>query len=769
MLKYRFNDEAPPSPGEDADETAPSLTRKGEGHMARRELSRIMSSLITDAQQLAVDELAAARTTATSYYNGDPFGTEEDGRSQVVVTEVRDQILGIKPSLMRVFYAPESVVEFMPRTEQGVPGAKQATDYVNFVFQQQNNGWRVLNDLLDDGLIRRLGIVKWCWEDGETEAMSEEDLATEELFELLAREDVHPTRVTSNGKDGEDARFDVEFTVEHEGHIGVYSLPPEEFLFDREATSIEDATMVGHARHVARGDLIAMGIPGKTIDAHGGPQSTLEFSADKAQRNENTTSQVGVGSNDAGEANDMHLYVETYTKVDVNGDGKRELRKICTLGPSFYVVEDEPASHRPFGLFAPIPEAHAMIGFGLADLLMDLQYVKSHLVRGVLDSFALSIFPRVAFVEGMVSAEDVLNTEIGAPIRTKDATALQSFSHPFTGQNAMPLMEYFDQIGENRTGRDRGSMGLDADALQSSSPAAVGAALTAAQERTEFLARQFAEQTLKPMFHGIYRLLVEHKGELKTALAKLRGEYVPIDIMSWDADYQCIVNLALGTSLPEQRIERLLTIAAKQEQIFRVSGNDNPLVTVAQYRHTMARILELSGERDVSSYFKPVPADYQPPAPPPDPPSPEQVLAQAQVEIERMKAMKDIAIKEAELQLKTRKQEFDENFQVAKLAQDSTLRRYAIDAQWASTFSQQQEELDAAADESSIRTLLDARRQTHAENTLALQSQQHDTKLADDANQSQLDREHERDMQTQDHMQEQDLASQSAAAQGSSE
>lgn len=760
-LKYKFNDEAPLTPGADATPPASKRKSKGTSKMEREELSRIMRSLITDAQSLAIDELADARTTATSYYNGDLFGTEEDGRSQVVVTEVRDQILGMKPSLMRLFFAPESPVEFMPLTEQGVPGAKQTTDYIHFAFQHQSNGWRVVNDLLDDGLIRRLGIVKWSWEPGDVQVMSDENLTSDELFELVSREDVTPTSITSNGQDGDAARFAVEYSVQMPGRVAAYAIPPEEWIFDRDATSVEDATMVGHAREMTKGDLLALGVSQADLDAYGGTDSALEFSADKVQRNENTSPQVG-HNNDAGEANDKVLYIETYTKVDVDGDNKAELRRICTIGPTFHIVHNEPALLRPFAIFAPIPEAHAMIGFGEADLLMDLQYVKSHIVRGVLDSFALSIFPRMAFIEGAVSAEDILNTEIGAPIRTREPDAVQSFSHPFTGQNAMPLLEYFDQMAESRTGRDKGSSGLDADALQSSTPGAVQAALSATQERTEFLARQFAEQTLKPLFYGMYRLMVEHKDELQTTLVKLRGEYVPIDIASWEADYQCIVNVALGVSLPEQRIERLLAIAGKQEQIFQAGGPENPLVGPAELRHTYGRILELSGERDVSSYFKPIPPNYTPPPAPPTPPSPEHELAMAQVEVERMRVMKEVTIKEAELELKRQAQEFEQNFEIAKLAQESTLKRYAIDAQWAAGFTQKNLELDASAEEAAVRAALDARKQQHAENTLAAQDQQHQERLAAEQSARDQDQAHERDIQTQDQLHEQDMADKAA-------
>jgi hypothetical protein len=758
-VKYRFNDnDTPPIPKPEGKK------RRGNGkRMSEDELQRIMSGLISDAQTLSINELSDARITATEYYKGDPLGNEEEGRSQFVVTEVRDQVLGVKPSLLRIFLAPDPIVEFMPTTEKGVPAAKQATDYCNFVFTHQNPGYRLLNDVLDDGLIRRYGIFKWAWEEGEVIAHCDEDLTLDELFALVAKDEVTPTHISDNGKSGDEYRATVEYTMDKEGYVRLGAVPQEEFFFDREANDIEHATMVGHGRNLSRGELIAIGVSAEDIDAHGGKLTTLSQSADEMERQENSTPNVGENP-DGGEANELHLYCETYTMVDVDGDGRRELRKICTLGPAFYVVYNKPCSDRPFSLFTPIPEAHALIGLGLSDLVMDLQYVKTNTVRGILDSFALSIYPRVAFIEGQASVEDVLNTEIGAPIRTKSENAVQSFSHNFTGQGAMPLVEYFDQIGENRTGRNKGAMSLDADALQSSSPGAVAAALSAAQERTEFIARMFAEQALKPMFMGIYRLLVKHKP--KASLMKLRGEYIQVDIAEWDADFSCYVKVGLGTSLPEQRIALIEKIAAKQEMIMSTEGGDNPLCGVGELRHSYARMLELSGEHDVSSYFKSIPPNYQPPQPPPPPPTPEETTAKAMLEIERMKAVKDIAIKQAELDLKTRTQEFNESFQIAKLAQDSTLKRYQIDSQFDAQHTQLMEQLDAQSDVESIKAIIAGQKLVHAERASARQTAQAEAARQHEAEQNDADRMHEAGMQAAGHEHEQALQDSAPVAQG---
>ena len=165
-------------------------------------------------------------------------------------------------------------------------------------------------------------------------------------------------------------------------------------------------------------------------------------------------------------------------KVDMTGDGLAELRRICCLGDSYEIRKNLPCSHIPFVSFCPDPEPHTFFGTSIADITQDIQKVKSMILRSMLDSLALSVHPRVAVVEGQANIEDVMNTEVGGIIRTRNAGAVQPFSVPFVGQQAFPMLQYMDEIKENRTGMSKASMGLDADALQSTTAAAVNATVT---------------------------------------------------------------------------------------------------------------------------------------------------------------------------------------------------------------------------------------------------------------------------------------------------
>ena len=83
------------------------------------------------------------------------------------------------------------------------------------------------------------------------------------------------------------------------------------------------------------------------------------------------------------------------------------------------------------------------------------------------------------------------------------------------------MMDYLDQIKEDRTGMSKASMGLNPDALQSSTKAAVSATVSASQAQIELLCRVFAENGMKPLFKKILKLLNKHQE--KARMVRLRN------------------------------------------------------------------------------------------------------------------------------------------------------------------------------------------------------------------------------------------------------
>lgn len=683
--------------------------RKGEGKMTDDDLSALLSSFHDDSISYVDQTLSPDRARAHQYFKGQPFGNEEPGRSQVVMTEVADAVSAMMPELMRMFTGPKHAVEFEPTRANVVEQAAQKTDYVRYVFERDNPGFQIVYDTLWDGLVKRTGIMKWGWEDHCTKTYSLrhvtrdqiEALETDEnaTISMEEKEDdqitVHPTaedfsawqegvmaaqqqaqqtgqppQLPPQPQPHEEDAYSLEVVYKvPTGRARVWSVPPEELLVLRQGRDIQQGTLfLAHRMKKTRGELLGMGIDEQDIDEHGGSYSTLDTNAEEIERQPDETAVTESAS--PGDEHFKHDYVENYVIVDFNGDGYSELRMVCTLGPQPWIIpgKNKVISERPFGVFSPYPEPHAIIGRSVADKTMDLQKINSSLVRSGLDSLSASIYPRVAYQDGQVSVADLQNTEIGAGIRTKGrpGDVLQPFTHMFQGDKIFPFLEFMKATKEERTGVVKGAAGMDMDALQSTTPTAAAEAIASNKMQIELIARIYAETVLKPCFRGIANLLSENQPEER--LVRLRGKLVKIDPRAWDNDMDCVVNVALGR-VEEKRLQTLVGIKSDQDALMQAFGPGNPAITVGQCLRTRHEILKLQGIMDTSSYYAEHPVDFNPPPPPPVK-SEAQIIAEGEQATKKIEVLGKLAIAQEEIKLKQQMEQNRHEIEMLKLQAD---------------------------------------------------------------------------------------------------
>ena len=173
-----------------------------------------IQAMISDARDYEGSILAEKRNRAQSFYygllpslnkDGSPYSdtfivkdpnatyeqilgyTQEDAnRSSFVSTDVRDAILLMLPGLIRLFGASEAPVYLVPRSQDEVDQAQQATDYVNYVFWNDNPGFLILYGALKDALTVKTGFVKWwCDENKETVRKRFTHVTAEQLQQVI--------------------------------------------------------------------------------------------------------------------------------------------------------------------------------------------------------------------------------------------------------------------------------------------------------------------------------------------------------------------------------------------------------------------------------------------------------------------------------------------------------------------------------------------------------------------------------------------------------
>ena len=677
----------------------------GDEAMDEQELEGLVASLIESAQDYIDLQEAPDRVKASNYYQGLPFGNEEDGRSQVVSFDVRDTVSLMLPQIMRTFFGSERVVEFVPRQPEDVVGSEQATDFVNqIVLGQDNPAFSICYNAIKDSLVKRVGVIRVDWERREEVEYEEfTGLDDQGLDAILSGADVEGSQVESYpdpsfvppppqpqqfSPDGQPIEQpEIEAPMLHDvvvrqtrvdGSVVLDALPPEEFLIDRRARSVEDSAIVAHRRYLSVSELVQMGYDYDEM---------LDLAGDEDEFGTNTEYLARhpianyADSESSGEANRKVLYIEAYAKVDYDGDGIAEMRRFCCAGTHHALLHHSPVNDLPFIVFNGYPEPHVWKGQSVADLLMDVQKIKSMVLRNMLDSLAKSIHPDTEVVEGQVNKDDVTSNKVGKIIRTRAPGMVRELQKDFSGREAFPMLDYLDQIKEDRTGMSKASMGLNPDDLQSSTKAAVSATVAASQAQIELLCRIYAENGMKPLFKKILRLLHTHQDQAR--MVRLRNQWVPIDPKVWDAGMDVSVNVALGLGTVEERMQMLSGVANKQETILKEQGPENPLVNFKQYHSTLTKMTELSGFKDTQTFWTD-PATYQAPEPPPPQPTPDEIFAQAQADKVRADMENDKSRLDLDREIMIRKDDLDRD----KLETDLDIKVKELENKYKTTVDQ---------------------------------------------------------------------------------
>jgi hypothetical protein len=738
----------------------------------------VVRSLIDDAQSFEEGTLSPDREENLEYFYGEIPAKEGEGTSTAVSTDFRDTVMAILPSLIRIFTSAEHVVNCQPNYEGQEDAAKQCTEYLQYVFWEDNPGFLILHDIMKDALRCKIGVVKWWSETSEevTEQLyqhiDEEQLKmlsfenpTLEVVEQVpldnmggpsagipppegslspppepmpspeglppepGTEDINPLAAMApppgamGGLPPEAGGMPPEMGGIIEGmpppapqmfkevrvrfvksapRIKIESVPLDEFRIDRRAKNVESAILVGHDRITQVGELIAAGYSREELEPHLGATST--YSVDRQFRNE--------GIDEANVQDNLDIrYGCYYIRIDKDGDGIPELREIHTVGDNHDIIHDEMVQYVNYAVWCPDPEPHTLIGDTPAELVKDIQKIKTNMLRGALDSLAQSIWPRVVFNESIVNADDVLNDEIGAAIRTKGdpANTVMSLNHNFVGQPVFQMFEVMEVLRQQRTGINDASKGLDPKALQSTATSGVDTIISGAQERIELCARILAETGMKTLFQGLLRECVNSPNQERTI--QLRGKWEKVNPSTFDPSMRISVNSTLGKGSDMTRLMVLQDIKQTQMLAMEKYGPDNPLCGPIEFRNTLTDMLAIGNVKNVDRYFKVItPEIVQAIASTPKEPDPALLLAQAEMEKTRAKVTEAIAKGERE----DRQFRLDDDFRRDELMVTSILDAAKIEGELAYDVNEQQLFAAQTADEQNrqdAQMMLDAQTQ----------------------------------------------------------
>lgn len=650
--------------------------------LSNEEIRAILSAEINGALGYLGGQLSEQRKKSVEYYLGEKLGTEIDGRSQVVSTDVADTIETILPNLLRIFTASDRTVICEPVKAEDVALAEQATNYINYIFNKDNPGFTILYSWFKDALLEKNGIVKVYWHESERyEHETYQDLNEDSYQSIINDDDVEVLEHYEEEDESQDQQIQVLETIAaqqgqeinlprpklhsikirrkcYDGKVKIENVPPEEFLIQRNAKTIQDANFVAHRTTKTRTELIEMGYDKEIIATLPHSQEII-FNSEKLTRYSDIDEYPFASSPDA--STDSIDVFECYVRLDFDGDGLAELRKITVIGDTAdNILENVEVDTIPFCSLTPIPMPHRFYGRSVSELVQDIQLIKSTVLRQLLDNMYLTNNNRIAIMDGMVNLDDLLTARPGGVVRTKQppSQVMLPMQNQTISQQAFPLLEYLDTVRETRTGVTRYAQGLDADSLNKTATG-INTLMTQTQMRMELIARIFAETGVKELFEKIFELTVKYQ-EVER-LVQLNNVFVPVRPTEWKDKYNINIVVGLGSGSKEQQLVILNSILEKQMQAFNLQGGkEYPMVTLKNIYNTLSKMIENAGLKNTENYFvnPDVGMQYvQPPQPPAL--TPIEKIEFTRIDSENKRKQADLELQFRQLQMDNSKMQLD--------------------------------------------------------------------------------------------------------------
>lgn len=659
------------------------------------------------AQDYMGGKLSTQRRVALQYYMGQAEGDlappEVEGRSTFVSTDVADTVEWMLPSLLRIFTASDRVVQLNPRKPGMEQMAEDATDYLNWIFNTQNDGFRSLYTMFKDALLSKTGVLKIWWDDHLEEAREEyRGLSDHELMQLLDDEEVEPIehearpdeeiakqraqvlqQVTQQLQQAQQAAqqgnpqaqqavqqmeqqlqsmqaqppvmvHDV--TVKRTrkmAQVKIEPVPPEEFFISRRAKRIADAPFVAHVVERSVSDLRAQGYD-ITDDELSSDESGMVGRSQERMQRWSYDDSTAPFPNMVEPPNDPSMRTvwvcEAYLRADVDGDGIAEWRRVLKVGKK--ILDNEECDGPPFALVTPVPMPHRLVGLSIADLAIPVQKQKTAMIRAIQDNLYLQVNGRYFAVDGQVNLDDLLTSRPGGVVRIKGPGAVGPLNQGMADmRDAYQLLEYMEVQKENRTGFTRYSQGSDANSLNKTATG-IGIITNRSDMRTELIARVFAETGVKDLFLLILKLVCQYQDQ--KAQFQLNGRWLEVNPREWRHQFDVVVNVGLGTNDPQQKMQQIGALIQMQERLAPLGIAPPDKVYAAA-----SEMVKALGHKDADRFL--ANPDNQPPKPPQ--PNPKMIEVQqkkqadvARFQLEREKQQADIQLQrerlEAEIALK---------------------------------------------------------------------------------------------------------------------
>jgi len=376
------------------------------------------------------------------------------GSSKFVDRTVYDQVRGITSQLSDTFMSSDSVVKFKTKDPQKDLMAKIATQHINSVILESNNGYNMLRSSIQASLKEKACYMIPYWvERCQIEKQEVVGLSIEELAALSLNESVE-FDVTE-----EDGLFSgVMVTKVDTSGLEIDQVPFEQVSIDHNARIFEEANYLCRKINKIRGVLEEEGVKVHKDATFIDDLKTLSFSRNRDE----LYSASSILNDDKKEVlRDYVTVYEHYIKMKLNGSFS--WWKIIT--DSIGIISKEEINHHGIVRLEPLPAPFGIYGDSIPDITKDLQSAMTFLQRGMFDNIMGTNHPQVLALKGAYDKRSLMNKQPNGIIEIHAQGAV-NYVQPLPITNEVNLVyQMISSARDTRTGLSNAAQGLDSNLL----------------------------------------------------------------------------------------------------------------------------------------------------------------------------------------------------------------------------------------------------------------------------------------------------------------
>lgn len=540
-------------------------------------------------------------------YLGNPYGDETPEGSSVVSNDVMDVVEADMPSLARIFLGPGEILKFKPnnKSEEDVKEAEDKTKYVDWQVRGQPWSFSVLHGFIKNAEIEKTSVVKYFMEERtEVEEHKKTGLSDEELAvfkESLEGKDVKSVKVDREEENDEGENtvvLKVEKTTKTTKIVGV---PLETFRMTKNAADKDSAEMVGDVSIMKRGDLVAQGFKKELVaqipPAGKNTQDNTRLPDIRDEKEGGSSDDIIYSEAWAGE--DV-VVSDLYPLIDYDGDGIAERRHIM-LGGTDIVLENEVFNHVPYAIMSAILMPHKAIGMSRAEITAPTAKSKTFILRGVNENISAVNKPRIAANKNIYH-DDLMVIRQNGVIRSKKDTPIGNdllpVTVPYIGQQALQVLQYWDQARAQTTGSLMASQGLNADDLGKETATRFEGIQDASGAKVELVARVMAETGFRQLFEGVAWLDANFQNT--EVEVEILGHELKVNPADWQFKHSVVSKVGLGAGDDEQKLQTLTALWSLHQQL---QATGSPMTDEVKRFNVLKGMVTASGEPEVAEFF----------------------------------------------------------------------------------------------------------------------------------------------------------------------